>query len=110
MPTRAAGSVPQEAGPAPADAFAAEAPPLEDPAALQGWAEVQKEGVDLHTENPAPAPPPAEGGWSEAAQWGAAPAEAAGQTLADELPMDAIMGTADVLEIEAGEPASPERG
>src|SRR5712671_618740 len=75
-----------------AEGAAAEAPPLEDPAALQGWAEGQNEGVALETENPAPAHAPAEGGWSETA----------------ELPVDAIMGTADVLETapESPVPAS----
>src|SRR6267143_1579890 len=75
-----------EAAPEPA---AADAPPLEDPAALQGWAEGQNEGVALETENPAPAHAPAEGGWSETA----------------ELPVDAIMGTADVLETAPEDPA-----
>jgi len=68
---------------------AAEAPPLEDPAALQGWAEGQNEGVALETENLAPPHAPAEGGWSETA----------------ELPVDAIMGTADVLETAPESPA-----
>jgi hypothetical protein len=72
------------------DAGGAEALPLEDPAALQGWAEGESEGLPLETEDPAAAPPPAEGGWSVTA----------------ELPVDAIMGTADALETSS-EGAAP---
>ena len=89
--------------------------PLEDPSALQGWAEgTQQEGLTLETANPVvPAAPP-ESGWTEAQQgpdpgWPAAPGAPANDwgepTVApasaqgpDELPIDAIMGTADVLE------------
>ncbi|HYR18821.1 MAG TPA: hypothetical protein VEQ15_04965 [Myxococcales bacterium] len=83
------GVPPQEAEGAAPDAAAAEAPPLDDPAALQGWAEGQNEGIALEIENPAAAYAPAEGGWSETA----------------ELPVDAIMGTADVLETAPEDPA-----
>ena len=63
----------------------AEAPPLEDPAALPGWGEAQAEDVALATEDRAPPQAPGEGRW----------------TVTAELPVDAIMGTADVLETPA---------
>jgi type II secretion system (T2SS) protein E len=96
---------PQDAPGAAPDPASGEAPPLEDQAALQGWAEGQQEGVDLETANPVPSPPPAEGGWSYAPAGEAAP----GETFTDELPIDAIMGTADVLD-SAPEPAAGEGG
>jgi hypothetical protein len=96
--------------------------PLEDPSALQGWAEgTPQEGLTLETANPIVSPAPPESGWSEAQQgpdseWAAAPvapasgwgeptiAPVAGQAP-DELPIDAIMGTADVLERPADDAA-----
>jgi hypothetical protein len=98
--------------------------PLEDPSALQGWAEGTAEGVTLETANPmVVAVPPAEGGWSEAQQaadsgwaaapvapesgWGEATAAPIADQGADELPIDAIMGTADVLERPADDAPVP---
>ncbi|HWE25273.1 MAG TPA: hypothetical protein VG496_15155, partial [Myxococcales bacterium] len=59
--------------------------PLEDQSALQGWAEGSPEGVPLET-------PAGATGWGEPA------GPAVGGAGTDELPIDAIMGTADVLE------------
>jgi Type II secretion system (T2SS), protein E, N-terminal domain len=79
--------------------------PLEDPSALQGWAEGSQEGVPLDSAQSEP----------EAAGPIAAPARAwgeptvppgASQLAADELPIDAILGTADVLEHAEATPAA----
>jgi hypothetical protein len=84
--------------------------PLEDPSALQGWAEGSQEGVPLDA-----AQSPESGGEPEGAVPVAAPARtwgeptippSASQQGADELPIDAILGTADVLEHAEATPAA----
>jgi Type II secretion system (T2SS), protein E, N-terminal domain len=89
------------------EAAAADEPvPLEDPSALQGWAEGAQEGMPLET--------PGSGEPSAAHAAAPAPVTAWGEPTipplagqgTDELPIDAIMGTADVLEQAEATPAS----